>query len=386
MRNTVFDFFAGRKVFLTGHTGFKGGWLATWLKLAGARVAACALPPPAGPSLYDAARVSDGIDENFVDIRHGRELLENVRRAEPEVIFHLAAQPLVRQSYRDPVATYATNILGTVHLLEAARLTPSVRAVVVITSDKCYENDDRHGTYSEADVLGGADPYSSSKACAEIVTSAWGRSFFSQAGAPRVATCRAGNVIGGGDWSEDRLVPDIVRSLASGHAVTLRSPEAVRPWQHVLEPLYGYLLAARVLYEDRAPVARCWNFGPAADSEITVRELATRLLHHWGGGEIRCEEDRTGFKESGRLRLNSTRAFTELGWQAVLGIEETARLTVEWYRSWLKLPAAATRLTVQQIEDYSRLAGTEGRTDRSTIRQQNFPPYEKDVIQKEELV
>ncbi len=359
MREGLRGFYGGRRVLVTGHTGFKGGWLAMWLQWMGAEVAGCALPPEGEPSFYEAARVGEGIEEEFLDVRDAAAVSRFVRRVEPEVIFHLAAQPLVRRSYRDPVATYATNFMGMVHVLEAARRSRSVRAVVVVTSDKCYENDGRKEPYVESDPLGGSDPYSSSKACAEIAAAAYRRSYFESTERTSVATCRAGNVIGGGDWAEDRLVPDIIRALQADLPVVLRHPDAVRPWQHVLEPLYGYLLAARALAESTLRDEPCWNFGPPSEEAVTVGELAAGLVEYWGEGHIRYVNDGSGFKESQILRLDSAKARKELGWRSVLSLDEAIRMTGEWYRAHSLDPAGSARLTLSQIEHYFRLASTQ---------------------------
>ncbi len=269
---------------LTGHTGFKGAWLALWLQSLGARVSGLAPGPPTRPSLYELAGVGAEMQERAIDVRDAEAVREAVREGRPEVVLHLAAQPMVRRSLRDPAMTYAVNVIGTVNVLEAVRLHPGdVRAVVVVTSDKCYENPGGASRrFVEGDPLGGDDPYSSSKACAELVTAAYRRSFFSEDDAPRVASARAGNVIGGGDWGEDRLIGDIVRGVQAGEAVKVRNPEAVRPWQHVLNPLSGYLRLAEELWRSRV-LARAWNFGPREADARTVRWIVEHLEDLWGG-------------------------------------------------------------------------------------------------------
>jgi CDP-glucose 4,6-dehydratase len=346
-------FWRGKRVFLTGHTGFKGAWLALWLRHLGAEVSGYALPPEANrPNLFDAAQLSSAIHSQFGDIRDLQALAGVLDACQPEVVLHLAAQSLVRRSYREPVETYATNVMGTVHVLEAVRRTPSVRAVVVVTSDKCYENREWPHAYREPDAMGGRDPYSSSKGCAELVTAAY-RSSFMEKGAA-IATARAGNVIGGGDWAEDRLVPDLVQHLARGEPVPIRAPGATRPWQHVLEPLRGYLILAERLVRTPQEVDQAWNFGPHDRSVVTVRDLAEAVLRHWGGGQLRLGAANDGLHEANFLGLDWGKARTTLGWSPRLDFEETVRLTVEWYRGYYDDPASAARLTVTQIEAYSR--------------------------------
>jgi CDP-glucose 4,6-dehydratase len=353
MKSALERAFLGKRVFLTGHTGFKGGWLATWLKLLGARIYGYSLPvEPASPSLYESIRVSADIEERLDDICDFRSLLEAVRSFQPEVVFHLAAQSLVRRSCREPLLTYATNVLGTAHLLEAVRCVPSVRAVVVVTSDKCYENRERESPYSEIDRLGGQDPYSSSKACAELVTAAYRHSFFNGAASPQIASCRAGNVIGGGDWAEDRLLPDIARAILAGRPVLLRNPEAVRPWQHVLEPLHGYLMVAGRLLEPDPPAAQTWNFGPDPGAEVAVANLARMVLAAWGQGAFRIATDPAACREAHTLRLDSSQARLGLGWRPRLTLHQAVDLTVDWYRRHEEDPASLAELTLAQIEAY----------------------------------
>ena len=275
-------FWRGKRVFLTGHTGFKGGWLAIWLESLGASVFGYALAPVTTPSLFEITRLDESVDSILADVRDAQKLSDAIRRAEPDIVFHLAAQPLVRASYRDPVETYSTNVMGTVHLLEAVRQTDSVRAVVVVTTDKCYDNREWEWGYRENDPLGGYDPYSSSKAAAELVTAAYRNSYFLASEVAAVASARAGNVIGGGDWSEDRLIPDIVRAVSDGKPVRIRNPDAIRPWQHVAEPLAGYIRLAQHLYTDGAGFAQAWNFGPedrdAGSSLCGVSDRPARVV------------------------------------------------------------------------------------------------------------
>jgi CDP-glucose 4,6-dehydratase len=337
------DFWAGRRVLLTGHTGFKGAWLSLWLQALGARVVGLAPGPPTQPSLYELAGIAAAMEhERAVDVRDAEALRGALREARPEVVLHLAAQPMVRRSLRDPALTYAVNVLGTVNVLEAVRLEPGdVRAVVVVTSDKCYENPgDASRRFVEGDPLGGSDPYSSSKACAELVTASYRRSFFSADDSsppgPRIASARAGNVIGGGDWGEDRLIGDIVRAVGAGETVKLRNPDAVRPWQHVLNPLSGYLLLAQELCgSSRAAqeAAQAWNFGPRDGDARTVGWIVERLAGLWGGA-LRWELDRAeNPPEAGYLALDSGKAERELGWRAEWDLAEALERIVQWHEA-----------------------------------------------------
>jgi CDP-glucose 4,6-dehydratase len=320
----------GRRVFITGHTGFKGSWLALWLAGLGAEVTGYALPAPTDPSLFETARVAELIHHVEGDVRDAAALEAALAAAQPEVVFHLAAQPLVRYSYAEPIETYATNVMGTVHLLDAVRRVESVKAVVCITSDKCYENREWVWPYRENDPMGGYDPYSSSKGAAELVISAYRRSFF-ESGA-LIASVRAGNVIGGGDWALDRLVPDLVRALEAGKQPEIRSPNAVRPWQHVLEALGGYLLIAeRLLAGDRS-AATGWNFGPADDDTQPVRWIVERMLDLWGAtGWIKPEG--ATLHEAKTLKLDCSKARNELGWRPALSLGDALALVVEWHRT-----------------------------------------------------
>jgi CDP-glucose 4,6-dehydratase len=347
------EFWRDRSVFVTGHTGFKGGWLATWLVELGARVVGYALRPDTSPSYFAACGLADRIASHFADVADAAQLEAAVAAARPSVVFHLAAQPLVRRSYTMPARTFATNVLGTVHLLEAVRRVPSVQAVVVVTSDKCYENRERPEGYREDDPLGGHDPYSASKAAAELATAAYRRSFFARG--PRVATARAGNVIGGGDWAEDRLVPDTMRALARGETVKLRNPAAVRPWQHVLVPLSGYLALAERLAE-RDGFAGAWNFGPRDDDAVPVAALVELLLASWDGGRWEAAVEDEPAHEAGLLRLDWTKARERLGWRPLLTLKEAAALTVTWYRAAAApiTPARLLELSIEQIRDYEK--------------------------------
>jgi CDP-glucose 4,6-dehydratase len=355
--DSLSSFYAGKRVFLTGHTGFKGGWLAAWLSHMQAEVVGFALPPDTNPALFDVAEVGRGVTSIIGDIRD-RELVARVmQKHSPEIVIHNAAQPLVRRSYRQPVETYATNVMGTVHVLEAARHVSSVRAVVVVTSDKCYDNREQQSGYAEEDAMGGADPYSSSKGCAELVTAAYRRSFFSQPGSATVGSARAGNVVGGGDWAQDRLVPDIVRGIAADEPIILRRPDAVRPWQFVLEPIRGYLMLAQRLIDCGTRFSEGWNFGPAEHDATSVADFAQRLVTYWGRGELRMQPDPNAPHEARYLRLRCDKSKTQLGWQPALDVHQTVAWTAEWYRAYYDDPQSAPRLTRRQIENYMEVSG-----------------------------
>jgi CDP-glucose 4,6-dehydratase len=327
------EFWAQRRVLLTGHTGFKGAWLALWLQSLGAELTGLATGPPTQPSLYELARVGANMREHAVDVRDAEAVGEALRRARPEIVLHLAAQPMVRRSLRDPAMTYQVNVMGTVNVLEAVRTAGSeVAGVVVVTSDKCYQNPGEPMRFVEGDRLGGDDPYSSSKACAELVTAAYRTSFFSAEASPRVATARAGNVLGGGDWGQDRLVADIVRALDAGEPVRVRNPEAVRPWQHVLNPLSGYLRLAEELWRT-GDAARAWNFGPRAADARPVSWIIERLNALWGGA-LRWEPDEgPNPSEAAHLALDSSAAERALGWRPRWGLDEALAKVVDWHEA-----------------------------------------------------
>ncbi len=348
-------FWKSRRVLVTGHTGFKGSWMALWLHSMGAAVCGYSLEPPTEPSLYRLLPLEGQIRSIRGDVRDQEKLEASLQAFEPEVVLHMAAQPLVRLSYQSPVETYAVNVLGTVHVLEAVRKTPGVRSVVVVTSDKCYENLERPEPYLEHEAMGGHDPYSSSKGCAELVTSAYRRSFFHPDKWAKhrvgVASARAGNVIGGGDWAPDRLVPDMMRAWAAGEAVVIRNPEAVRPWQHVLEPLSGYLLLAEKLYADGAEFAEGWNFGPADGDAKPVRYLVTELARIWGDGARWNSDEAAHVHEAHLLKLDSAKAVARLGWAPRWSLDETLEHTAEWYRGYYRGEDMSAR-SLKQIEEY----------------------------------
>lgn len=352
------DRWRGRRVFLTGHTGFKGSWLALWLAQMGAKVCGYALDPETQPNLFTIAGLGKAIQDVRGDIRDYARLESAMSNFAPEVVFHLAAQPLVRRSYLDPLGTYATNVLGTANLLEAVRQTPTVQAVVCVTTDKCYENQEWAWPYRETDPLGGHDPYASSKACAEIVVAAFRSSFFSpKSGSSQrtgVATARAGNVIGGGDWSEDRLVPDLVRGFVERRPVAIRCPGAIRPWQHVIEPLYGYLVLADCLLTDRERFSGAFNFGPSEKDDWAVSRVADRMAQIWGDGAAWVSDSAAGVHESAILKLDSSKARAELDWRPRLDLETALDWAVSWYRDWQK-GADMHAITRAQISEYSQL-------------------------------
>jgi CDP-glucose 4,6-dehydratase len=345
--------YAGRRVLVTGHTGFKGSWLVLWLRALGARVAGLALAPDTEPSHWRLLAHADVRDAE-VDLRDADAVRASVLDFAPQTIFHLAAQPLVRRSYREPAATFATNVQGLVHLFEAVRECPAVEVLVNATTDKVYAEAATASGYAEGDPLGGHDPYSASKACAEIVGDSYRKSFFADGG-PRLATARAGNVIGGGDWSEDRLVPDLVRAAQAGRPLQLRHPDAVRPWQHVLEPLSGYLALGERLARD-PHAAGAWNFGPGPEGEVSVRELAARLASQWPALAI---EPAPGAHphEAAVLRLDTGKARRELGWIPVWGIDDAARRTAAWYREF---EANGRVRSAQDLEAYVEAARAQG--------------------------
>lgn len=324
-------------MFLTGHTGFKGSWLSLWLQSLGAEVCGFSLPAPTRPSLFELANIAEGMTSIMGDIRDANNLTQTLQTYQPDIVIHMAAQSLVRESYLDPAGTYATNVMGTLHLLEAARQIPSVKVVVNVTTDKCYENREWTWGYRENDRLGGHDPYASSKACAEILSASYRQSFLTRQGIA-MATVRAGNVIGGGDWATDRLIPDIMRGFLANEPVQIRYPDAVRPWQHVLEPLHGYLMLAERLWVDGEHYAEGWNFGPAHEDAKPVRWIANTLASHWNtihetGANWYTDTD-SHPHETGTLRLDCAKARERLGWIPQLPLETALHWIVEWYGAY----------------------------------------------------
>jgi CDP-glucose 4,6-dehydratase len=328
------EFWSGKRVLLTGHTGFKGSWLSLWLQSMGADLQGLALEPSTVPALYAEARVGSGMASTIGDIRDFETVQRCMAGFKPEIVIHMAAQPLVRYSYAEPVATYATNVMGTVHVLEAARKTGSVRVVVNVTTDKCYENREWIWGYREDEAMGGHDPYSNSKGCSELVTSAYRRSFMQQ-GDIALASARAGNVIGGGDWASDRLVPDILRAFEKGERARIRNPGSVRPWQHVLEPLSGYLVLAQQLWQRQKEVAEGWNFGPRDEDAQPARWLVEQLALMWGGGAGWNMDDGEHPHEARYLKLDISKASARLGWRPRWHLDEALKHVVDWHRSWL---------------------------------------------------
>ena len=340
--------YKGKKVLVTGHTGFKGSWLTLWLKELGAQVCGYALEPNTAPSLFDATQVSNGIVNVFGDILDTEKLNKTFQDFQPEIVFHLAAQPLVRLSYAEPVLTYQTNVIGSLNVLEAARKTPSVKAFVNVTTDKCYENKEVNRGYKEDEPMGGYDMYSSSKGCVEILSSSYRRSFLKDGYA--MATARAGNVIGGGDWALDRLIPDCVRAIEAGKEIEIRNPVATRPWQHVLEPLSGYLLLGHLLYTQGSKYAEGFNLGPNEDSVLTVAEVAQLAVKEYGKGSVKVHK-RDDLHEANLLMLDITKAKQVLGWLPTYTAQEAVAKTIVWYKRFYQgEPMLA--FTLQQIHEY----------------------------------
>lgn len=351
-------FWKDRRVFLTGHTGFKGSWLALWLQELGAEITGYALPPPTNPSLFEKAVVAKGMNSIDGDVRDREKLTRILREARPEVVIHMAAQPLVRKSYQDPVETYSTNVMGTVNLLEAVRSTDCVRAVVNVTTDKCYENREWMWPYREFEPLGGYDPYSSSKGCAELVTTAYRNSFFpvekyADHGVA-LASARAGNVIGGGDWASDRLIPDMVSAFSEGRPVAIRNPHAIRPWQHVLEPLRGYLTLAHRLHDGGSGFAEAFNFGPVQEDAQSVQWIVEHMTQLWGKGANWYLDSQEHPHEASYLTLDISKAARLLDWKPVLQLPKALKMTAEWYQR--QLEGETTRQsTTNQIASYMKI-------------------------------
>jgi len=346
------SFWQAKRVLVTGHTGFKGGWLAIWLQNLGADVYGIALPPESSPNLHDYANVAQGMESIYCDIRDVSSLEKEIYRIQPEIIFHLAAQPLVRASYKNPVETYATNVMGSVHILEAARKSDRLRVVVMATTDKVYENLNLNVPFKESDKLGGHDPYSASKAASEIVIDSYRKSFLAEQ-AVAVASARAGNVIGGGDWSESRLIPDAIKAWQAGSALCIRHPDATRPWQHVLDPLSGYLVLAQALAADPG-LSGAYNFGPPPHQAASVRNVAETARQHYGSGEIIFEKEQHGFHESTHLSLDTAKAEALLGVKPRWSLNEAIGKTISWYKNQQN-GADARELCEQDISEYESL-------------------------------
>lgn len=358
-RGVFGDFYCGKRVWVTGHTGFKGSWLCAWLVEMGAEVTGYALQPPSDPAHFEELGLKKRMKDVRADIRDCGRVRKEIARARPEIVFHLAAQPIVRASYDDPVTTFGTNVMGTVHVLQALRGQKGLRSAVIITSDKCYENVEQETGYLEEDRLGGKDPYSASKAGAEVAFSSFARSFF-EADGPAIASARAGNVIGGGDWAKDRIVPDCVRAWQRGKAPRVRNPLATRPWQHVLEPISGYLALGAALAQENGCRSRLrgesFNFGPRADVNETVEALIGELRSHWPGAKQAKIEKAVNRPEAGLLRLDCAKAWKQLGWMAALNFAETAAFTAGWYLRFLRRKETAWKLTTGQIAEYVQKA------------------------------
>ena len=348
------DCFQNKRVLITGHTGFKGSWLALWLKELGAKVSGLAMDTETHPNHWDLLELC--CDDTRVDLRDALNVKRVIDRNEPEIVFHLAAQPLVRRSYSSPVETWATNVMGTAHVLEACRRTPSVKAVVCVTTDKCYENQEWVWGYRENDRLCGHDPYSASKAAAELVALSYHRSYCIDPVAPLIATARAGNVIGGGDWSEDRLIPDLVRALSENKALEIRMPEATRPWQHVLESLSGYLCLGQALLSGDRAAAEAWNFGPDPEGKAKVSDVLRRFETHWARLKWCCPEQQQPH-ETALLNLDSTKARTRLHWKPVWSLDEAIQHTAHWYRAWLEQGQVISGAQLTRYREDARTAG-----------------------------
>lgn len=351
------NIYKGRRVLITGHTGFKGSWLSLWLRELGATVIGYALKPPTTPSLFEVLGLGSKIISITADIRELKILRDAFEKYQPEIVFHMAAQSLVRYSYREPVETYETNVMGTVNVLEACRYTPSVRVIVVVTSDKCYENRGCVWGYRENEPMGGYDPYSSSKGCAELVTNAYLKSFFNpdnyKEHKKSLASVRAGNIIGGGDWAEDRLIPDCIKALAENRQIILRYPDAVRPWQHVLEPLFGYLLLAQRLYQDGPTFTGAWNFGPDEKDVKPVRWLVEHITKMWGNETSWTLDRGTQPHEAHYLKLDCSKAKSKIGWFPQLDLKSALEKTIEWYKAYYTHEDMLD-ITINQIKSYEK--------------------------------
>lgn len=346
------SFWAGKNVFLTGHTGFKGSWLSIWLHSMGAKVTGYSLPAPTSPSLYELGNLEDVLEESVIgDVTDFELLRRSLQKANPEIIIHMAAQALVRKSYEEPIQTYNTNVMGTVNVMEAARTCTSVRVILNVTTDKCYENQEWDWGYRENEPIGGYDPYSSSKACSELITAAYRRSFMQTIGI-KVATARAGNVIGGGDWAEDRLIPDLVRALAKGEQIEIRNPEAIRPWQHVLEPLSGYLLLCQHLYSEGEQYTEAWNFGPLDSDARSVKWIVDQMHSRWPYGHPGYQVVRQDHTHEAKiLKLDCSKALNRLNWSPRWRLDRALNATIQWVVDYLQ-GNDIKELCLEQIAEY----------------------------------
>ncbi len=353
------DFWKGKKVFITGHSGFKGSWLSLWLSSLGSSVMGYSLPPPSSPNMFSLINLSDNVESVFGDINNYQNLYNHIKGFQPDIVFHMAAQPLVRYSYDNPLETYNTNVIGTANLLEAIKKIANTRVVINITTDKCYENNDDIRSFAESDPLGGNDPYSSSKACSELVTHAYRNSYFSKTNYPEhrtaIASVRAGNVIGGGDWSKDRIIPDIIKSIEENRPLLIRNPNATRPWQHVLEPLSGYILLAEKLFYDGVNYSEAWNFGPNKDCSISVLDLVKKLDSIWDKKILWEIDNGVHPKESHFLQLDISKAQQKLSWNPVLSIKDTLSLIVDWSEAY-KSEKNMKEYSIKQIREYESYA------------------------------
>lgn len=346
------DIYSGKKVLITGHTGFKGSWLNLWLNMLGAKTCGVSLPPDSSPNHFELLKPSG--QSHFIDIRDREKLNELIVNFRPDIVFHLAAQPLVRRSYENPVETYETNVMGTLNVLEACRKTNDVKAIIIATTDKVYENKEWVWGYRENDPVGGYDPYSSSKGCAEILISSYRNSFFNlneygKSHNALLGSCRAGNVIGGGDWAEDRLLPDAIRSTVMGKTTEIRNPLAIRPWQHVLDPLRGYLLLGQKLLERNVDFAQAWNFGPDDESNLPVKDVMEEMKLNWNQIKYEVKRNEKQPHEANILKLDCSKAKTKLGWTPVWGIKESVKATCDWYRNFYD---EKQLITEKQITDF----------------------------------
>jgi len=350
INNLNSNFWKGKRVFLTGHTGFKGSWLSLWLHRLGAEIKGYALPPPTSPNLFTALKLAEKIESEMGDIRSQEPLYNSMVEFNPDILIHMAAQPLVRYSYKAPIETYEVNVLGTAKVLEVARSCANLRSIVNVTTDKCYENKEWIWGYRENEPMGGYDPYSSSKACAELVTAAYRQSFMAEQGTG-LASARAGNVIGGGDWAEDRLIPDILNSFKKNEAVIIRSPNAIRPWQHVLEPLSGYLLLAQKLYTSPAEYAQGWNFGPKDEDAKAVEWIVNKMANFWGESAAFVLDKKTNPHEAHFLKLDCSKAKSELDWYPQWDLDTALEKVIDWYRAYQR-QEDMQKITIEQIESY----------------------------------